>query len=74
MNNEAKMSFLTQFPLFSALSPEERIELGSLMDYKVKSKYSFIYLPEDPSDMIYFLAFGAIFCWLAGIYYIVRND
>ncbi|MCH2080887.1 MAG: Crp/Fnr family transcriptional regulator [Saprospiraceae bacterium] len=60
MNNEAKMSFLTQFPLFSALSPEERIELGSLMDYKVKSKYSFIYLPEDPSDMIYFLAKGTI--------------
>jgi len=60
MNNEAKMSFLAQFPLFSALSPEERIELGNLMDYKVKSKYSFIYLPEDPSDMIYFLAKGTI--------------
>lgn len=60
MNNEAKMSFLAQFPLFSALSPEERIELGNLMDYKVKPKYSFIYLPEDPSDVIYFLAKGTI--------------
>lgn len=60
MNNEAKMSFLTQFPLFSALSPEERIELGNLMDYKVKPKYSFIYLPEDTSDVIYFLAKGTI--------------
>ena len=60
MNIEAKTSFLNQFPLFSVLNDEERHLLGELMDYKVKTKYSFIYLPEDPSDTIFFLARGTV--------------
>ncbi|MCI5083252.1 MAG: Crp/Fnr family transcriptional regulator [Saprospiraceae bacterium] len=60
MNNEAKLSFLSQFPLFTTLSAEERLMLADLMEYKVKPKYSFIYLPEDPSDVIFFLAKGTI--------------
>ena len=31
-----------------------------MFDYKVKTKYSFIYLPEDPSDTIFFLARGTV--------------
>jgi len=60
MNLEAKTSFLEQFPLFSTLSSEEKEQLSDMMEYRVKSKYSFIYLPGDQSDSIYFLAKGTV--------------
>ncbi len=60
MNTETKTAFLTQFPIFSTLTEAERTRLSDMMEYKVKSRYSFIYLPGDPSDIIYFLAKGAV--------------
>lgn len=60
MNLEAKTSFLSQFPLFSLLKDEERARLEGMIEFRVKPKYSFIYMPGDPSDVIYFLAKGTI--------------
>ncbi|HMN90186.1 MAG TPA: Crp/Fnr family transcriptional regulator [Saprospiraceae bacterium] len=60
MNLEAKTSFLMQFPLFSILSDEERHLLADMMEHKIKPRHSFIYMPNDPSDTIYFLAKGMI--------------
>lgn len=60
MNVETKTAFLTQFPVFSTLSDAERARLSEVMEHKVKSRYSFIYLPGDPSDTIYFLAKGMV--------------
>lgn len=60
MNAEAKTVFLTQFPLFNTLTDSERARLSDAMEYKVKSRYSFIYLPGEPSDTIYFLARGMV--------------
>ena len=60
MNIEAKTSFLRQFPLFEMLSEAELNRLSEMMEHKVKPRYSFIYMPEDPSDTIFFLAKGTI--------------
>lgn len=60
MNVEAKTAFLTQFPVFSTLSDTERARLSDMMEHKVKPRYSFIYLPGEPSDTIYFLAKGMV--------------
>lgn len=60
MNIEAKTSFLRQFPLFEMLSEAELNRLSEMMEHRVKPRYSFIYMPEDPSDTIFFLAKGTI--------------
>ena len=60
MNIEAKNSFLRQFPLFEMLSEAELARLSDMMEFKVKPRYSFVYMPEDASDTIFFLAKGTI--------------
>ncbi|TXB62819.1 Crp/Fnr family transcriptional regulator [Phaeodactylibacter luteus] len=60
MNAEAKSSFIDLFPLFAMLTPAEKVQLAQMMEHKVKPKYSFIYMPEDASDYIYFLAKGTV--------------
>lgn len=60
MNAEAKSSFIDLFPLFSVLSEEDKALLSDMMEYKVKPKYSFVYMPGDASENIYFLAKGTI--------------
>jgi len=60
MNAEAKFSFIDLFPLFSVLSDESKRQLADMMEHKVKPKYSFIYMPGDTSEYIYFLAKGTV--------------
>ena len=60
MNAEAKTSFISLFPLFDMLPEEEKARLADMMEVKIKPKYSFIYLPGDSSDYIYFLAKGTV--------------
>ncbi len=60
MNLEAKRSFIEQFPLFSMLNTEEKEQLSDMLDYRVKSRYSFIYLPGDTSEQLFFLARGTV--------------
>lgn len=60
MNLQATTSFLDQFPLFSVLSPADKEALVGMMEYVVKPKYTFIYMPGDTSEEIYFLAKGSV--------------
>lgn len=60
MNAESKSNFLELFPLFQVLNEEERKQLEDMMEYRVKPRYSFIYLPDQPSDTIFFLARGTV--------------
>lgn len=60
MNAESKTSFIDLFPLFSVLSPEDKARLADMMEYKVKPKYSFIYMPGEPSEQLFFLAKGTV--------------
>lgn len=60
MNAAVKTSFLDQINLFEVLSAEEKQRLESMMEFKVKPKYSFVYLPDEPSDSIFFLVKGTI--------------
>jgi CRP-like cAMP-binding protein len=53
-------TFLSSFPLFQLLNDDEKRRLESMVEKKVKPKYSYIYLPDEPSDTIYFLAKGTI--------------
>lgn len=57
---DAKAAFLTQFPLFSTLSGRDRERLTEMMELKIKPRYSFIYLTDEPSDCLYFLAKGTV--------------
>ena len=60
MDAQAKTSFIDLFPLFSALSPKDKMMLAERMEHRVIPKYNFVYLPGDTSDYIYFLAKGTI--------------
>ncbi|HQU59553.1 MAG: Crp/Fnr family transcriptional regulator [Phaeodactylibacter sp.] len=60
MNAEAKTSFIDLFPLFSILSSDDKARLADMMEYKVKPKYTFIYMPGEPSEHIFFLARGTV--------------
>ncbi len=51
---------ISQFPLFNCLTDDEKIRLESMAEYKVKPKFSYLYLPDEPSDTIFFLAKGMI--------------
>ena len=51
---------LSEFPLFSILSDEEKTRLDGMARRVVKGKYSFIYLPDENSDTLYFLNRGTV--------------
>ena len=51
---------LEHFPIFSSLNEAEMTLLQEMSEKHVVSKYSFIYLPEDPSQHIFFLCKGSI--------------
>lgn len=55
-----RMTFAEQFPLLDVLTHEEKRRLEEVSDYKIKPKYSFIYLADEPSDTMYFLARGTV--------------
>jgi CRP-like cAMP-binding protein len=58
--NTHSITPLYEFPLFNCLNEEEKQRLASMAEYKIKPKFSYIYLPDEPSDHIYFLAKGLI--------------
>lgn len=51
---------ISEFPLFECLNDEEKRRLEDMAEYKVKPKFSYIYLPDEPSEHIFFLAKGMI--------------
>jgi CRP-like cAMP-binding protein len=60
MNAESKTSFIESFPLFEVLSGTEKAELAAMMELKSFYRYSFIYLPDDTSSHMFFLAKGGV--------------
>ena len=60
MTIEAKTTFLDRFAIFSNLSIKEKNDLFELMEYKVRPRYSFIFLPDDLSDTLFFLVKGTV--------------
>jgi CRP/FNR family transcriptional regulator, cyclic AMP receptor protein len=60
MNAESKRNFIEALPLFSILTAAEKDQLCAMMEHKVKPRYSFIYLPGDPTDHVCFLSKGAV--------------
>ncbi len=51
---------IIKFPLFDCLNEEETRRLEAMCEYKVKPKFSFIYLPDEASEPMFFLAKGAV--------------
>lgn len=60
MNLNAKLTFLEQFPLFTALNAAEKEALSQMVELKTKPRYSYVYLHGDASDRIYFLIKGTV--------------
>lgn len=60
MDNTGKISLLEQFDLFDALTEQEKVRLGEVMEFRKKPRYSIIYQPGEQSEHIYLLAKGAI--------------
>ncbi len=51
---------ISEFPLFDCLTEEEKVKLDAMAEYRVKPKFSYVYLPDEASDQIFFLAKGII--------------
>ncbi|RMF29363.1 MAG: Crp/Fnr family transcriptional regulator, partial [Bacteroidetes bacterium] len=51
---------LSQFALFDVLTYEEKLQLQDMLEYRVRPKYSFIYLADEPSDTVFFLLKGTV--------------
>jgi CRP-like cAMP-binding protein len=51
---------ITDFPIFDCLNQEEKQQLQSMAEFRLKPKYSYIYLPDEPSGHVFFLAKGMV--------------
>ncbi len=60
MDITTKLTFLEQFPLFEALSPDEKHRLTQIVEFHKIPKHRTIYSPGDRSDKIFFLVKGTI--------------
>ncbi len=60
MDITSKLTFLEQFPLFTSFNDEEKKMLGQMVELKKRPKYSYVYVPGDQSDKIFFLVKGTI--------------
>ena len=60
ITSSTKLDCLKQFPLFEMLKPEEFVEMGNMIELKTKPKFSYLYMPGDVSQNIYFLVKGTI--------------
>ena len=57
---QSKTAFLEHFPLFETLNPDEKLRLTQMVEVKVKPRFSYIYLPGEASDKIFFLSKGTV--------------
>ncbi len=60
MDITSKFTFLEQFPLFSSFNADEKKLLSQMVEFKKRPKYSYLYVPGDSSDKIFFLLKGTI--------------
>ena len=60
MDITSKLNFLEQFPLFTSFNEEEKKMLSQMVELNKRPKYSYVYVPGDQSDKIFFLLKGTI--------------
>ncbi len=60
MTTEQKLGFIQQFPLFENLNDDEKLRLAEMMKPVIFTRYSFVYLPGESSEQVYFLARGSV--------------
>ncbi len=60
METNSKIAFLTQFPLFDVLTPDERVLLSQMVQLKKKPRHSYIYYSSEASDTLFFLLKGVV--------------
>ncbi|MFT7453197.1 MAG: CRP/FNR family cyclic AMP-dependent transcriptional regulator, partial [Patescibacteria group bacterium] len=60
MDITTKLTFLEQFPLFEALSAEEKKKLTQMVEFNRLAKHRSVYELGDKSDKIFFLVKGSI--------------
>lgn len=56
----SKREIINDLPIFNCLSEEQKEYLAEKSEYKKKTKYSFVFLSDEPSKSIYFLLKGTI--------------
>lgn len=57
---DTKQNFLEQFPIFETLTDTEKQQLFQMVEYKTRPKYSYMYMPDEPSSVVFFLVKGTI--------------
>ncbi len=57
---DTKQVFIEQFPIFNTLSDSEKQQLLQMVEYKVRPKYSYLYMPDESSNMVFFLVKGVV--------------
>ena len=57
---DTKQQFLEQFPIFGVLTDDEKSLLFEMVEYKVRPKYSYLYMPDEPSHTVFFLVKGTV--------------
>lgn len=60
MDTASKLELLRNFPLFDSLTEEEFNKVAQIAELKIKPKYSYIYLPDEPSHTMLFLVKGTV--------------
>lgn len=60
MDTINKASLFEQFEIFDVLTPAEKVQLTEMAAYKICPRYNFIYLADEPSDSLFFLAKGTV--------------
>lgn len=60
MDNQEKKKFLQKLPLFSELREDKLNDLAEFVKFQKKSRYNYIYLPDEPSDALFFLIKGIV--------------
>lgn len=59
-NTESKLWYLEQVNLLKELSPEELQKVSDATTMKVEKKGKYIYFPQEPSQVIFFLKAGRV--------------
>lgn len=60
MDTTSKFTFLKQFPLFESLTESEMNLLLEMVEFRKRPRYSYIYMPGDLSNTIFFLVRGVV--------------
>lgn len=60
MDIAKKISFIESLPLFNCLNQTGKEQLADCMELRTKRKYSFLYMPDEVSNHLFFLTKGNV--------------